>query len=174
MTFQHIEARLAAALAVAAMVFLAPAPAAQAGADEAAAAGAGVLQGTSVSQGTGVSQSAAQPALSEVEKEWGVQIIGIRISAAGSMLDFRYRVLDPEKAAPILDRQIRPYLIDQASGVAVGIKSFAQVGRLRQNTMRPEAGRIYFMMFTNPGFPKDSKVTVVVGEFRAEDITVEG
>ena len=41
--------------------------------------------------------------------------------------------------------------------------------------MRPEAGRVYFMLFTNPGSLKaESKVTVVVGDFRAEDITVKG
>ncbi len=192
MTHQHIETRLATALAVAAIVFLAPAPGARAHGEEAhgeaaAAAAASVSQGTGVSQGTavsqgggtsqvaGVSKTAAQPALTEAEKEWGVQVMGIRMSAAGLMLDFRYKVLDPKRAAPLLDRQIWPYLIDQASGTSVPIQTMPALGRLRQNTRKPEAGRVYFMMFNNPGILKaGSKVTVVVGGFRAEDLTVEG
>ena len=51
-----------------------------------------------------------------LEETWGIQVEGIRLSAAGYMLDFRYRVLDPEKAAALFDRKTKPYLIDQESG----------------------------------------------------------
>ena len=91
------------------------------------------------------------------------------------MLDFRYKVVDPKKAAPILNRKNQPQLIDQTSNRMVGVKNMPKIGRLRQNTLTPVEGRVYFMLFTNPGFIKaQSKVTVVVGDFRAENITVEG
>jgi len=36
-----------------------------------------------------------------LEETWGIQIMGSRQTAAGHMIDFRYRVLDPEKAGPL-------------------------------------------------------------------------
>jgi len=45
------------------------------------------------------------------EEKWGICPNGIRLSAGGYMLDFRYRVFDKEKAAPLFSREITPYLI---------------------------------------------------------------
>ena len=116
-----------------------------------------------------------QKAPVDIEAKWGVKIVSLRLTAAGHMLDFRYKVIDPKKAAPILNRKNKPHLIDQANKIRVDVKNMPKIGRLRQNTPTPKAGRIYFMLFPNPGFIKaQSKVTVVVGEFRAENIIVEG
>ncbi len=51
-------------------------------------------------------RAAAQRRPTAVEETYGIQVEGLRLSAAGSMLDFRYRVLDPQKAAPILNGKI--------------------------------------------------------------------
>ena len=111
---------------------------------------------------------------SNLEEKWGVKVVGVRITAAGSMLDFRYKVLDPKKAAPILDRKNKPQLIDQATNTMMGVKNMPKIGHLRQNTATPVEGRVYFMLFPNPGLKAQSKVTIVVGDFRAENITIEG
>jgi len=102
-------------------------------------------------------------------------VVGISTSAAGYMLDFRYRVLDPEKAVPLFDRKFKPYLIDQATGAKLLVPAPPKVGPLRQTTRAPEAGRVYFMIFANPGrmITAGNKVTVVIGEFRAEDLIVQ-
>ena len=109
--------------------------------------------------------------------KWGIEIVGVWRSAAGYMLDFRYRVIDPEKAQPLLSRGsgIRPYLIDQATGAQLGLASSPKVGPLRQTTQEPTAGRVYFAIFANPGaaVASGSKVTVVIGEFRAENLVVQ-
>lgn len=116
-----------------------------------------------------------KPVIVDLEEKWGVKIVGVRLTAAGNMLDFRYKVIDPKKAAPILNRKNKPHLIDQTSNQMVKVKNMPKIGSLRQNTKTPKAGRIYFMLFPNPGFIKaQSKVTIVVGEFRAENIIVEG
>jgi hypothetical protein len=109
-----------------------------------------------------------------LEESWGIRILGLRLSAGGYMLDFRYRVLDPTKAAPLLDRSVKPHLIDQASGAKVIVPSPPKIGPLR-TTQAPQAGRSYFVIFANPGvyIERGSKVTVVIGDFRAEDLTVE-
>ena len=110
-----------------------------------------------------------------IEEEWGIRPVSIRRTAAGYMLDFRYEVVDPEKAAPIMRRPMKPYLIDQASGVILIVPAPPKVGALRQTTLAPTKGRIYFVMFANPGgyVKAGNKVTVVIGDFRAEDLVVE-
>lgn len=110
---------------------------------------------------------------SAIERKWGVQIVGIRQTAAGHMLDFRYRVVDSKKAAPLFARQTKPYLIDQASGKSLAVPNMAKVGPLRSSN-QPREGRTYWMFFGNPGLVKvGNKVTVVIGEFRAENLRVE-
>lgn len=105
----------------------------------------------------------------------GIEIQGIRLSAAGYMLDFRYRVLDPVKAAPLLDRKIQPYLLDEASGARLAVPDSPKVGSLRttsRNKVIP--GRNYYILFANPGryLQAGSKVTVVAGDTRISDLTV--
>jgi hypothetical protein len=119
-------------------------------------------------QNTGLLQS-------NVEKNWGVQICGIRLSAADYMLDFRYRVIDPNKASPILNRQVKAYLIDEQSGAKLIVPTPPKVGSLRQKSYEPTADKIYFVMFSNPGrlVKRGSKVTVVIDEFKAENLVVE-
>lgn len=109
-----------------------------------------------------------------LQERWGIKIIGLRQSANGYMLDFRYRVLDPEKAAPLFDRKTKPHLIDQATGAQFIVPEPPKVGALR-NTRKPVANKNYFVMFANPGnyIKKGSKVTVVIGDFKAENLIVE-
>ncbi len=112
---------------------------------------------------------------SNLEKDWGVEFCGIRLSAADYMLDFRYRVIDPNKASPILNRQVKAYLIDEQSGSKLIVPTPPKVGSLRQKSYEPTAGKIYFVMFSNPGrlVKRGSKVTVVIDDFRAEHLVVE-
>jgi hypothetical protein len=105
--------------------------------------------------------------------DWGIEITRLHITANGYMVDFRYRVLDAKKAQELFSRQNKPYLIDQASGKVVAVPSIGKVGPLRNSNM-PKEGKIYWMFFDNlAGLIKSgSKVTVVIGDFRVEDIVV--
>jgi hypothetical protein len=108
------------------------------------------------------------------EEKWGLKIVAVRLTSAGSLLDFRYRVIDPEKVSPLLDRNAKPYLVDQASGVRLSVPNMPKVGSLRAKG-KPETDRVYFILFGNSRglVKKGSKVTVVVGDFKAEDLVVE-
>ncbi len=124
-------------------------------------------------------QSVVEPTTSVgpqgAEEQLGIKVEAIRWSADGYMLDFRYRVIDPEKARPILTRSIKPYVIDEASGAKFLIPSSPKVGAMRQTTLEPEAGRIYWLLFANPAryIKPGNKVTVVVGDHRLEHLVVE-
>ena len=110
----------------------------------------------------------------QLSDQWGIELVAMRSTAAGHMVDFRYRVLDAEKAAPLFKRQIKPYLIHQSTGKALGVPNTAKIGSLR-NSNTPQNGRTYWMFFGNHHrlVQKGDKVTVAIGEFRATDIKVE-
>lgn len=109
----------------------------------------------------------------DLAERWGVEVTSVRLSASDHMIDFRYRVLDADKAAPLFTRQTKPNLIHLASGKVLAVPQPAKVGALR-STRPPQAGKIYWMFFGNPGMVKaGDKVTVVIGDFRAENLVVQ-
>lgn len=113
----------------------------------------------------------------EVEQDWGIKIEGMRLTAGGYMLDFRYRITDADKAAPILDPAKKPNLIDQATGARFIVPAPAKVGSLRPtaNNGKPAVGRSYFVIFSNPGMyvKAGNKVTVEIGDFKVANLVVE-
>ena len=118
---------------------------------------------------------AASAAKQVLKQKWGVQTEGLRLSAAGYMLDFRFRVLDPNKAVPLLDRANKPYLLDPQSGAKLIVPAPPKVGSLRQKSRAPKRDKVYFVMFSNPGrfIKSGQKVTVVIGDFKAENLVVQ-
>jgi hypothetical protein len=107
-------------------------------------------------------------------EQWGIEVTSIRLTANDHMIDFRYRVLDAAKAKELFVRQNKPRLIHQETGKVLAVPETAKVGPLR-NSNDPQGGKIYWMFFGNAGFlvTAGDKVTVVIGEFRAEDLVVE-
>jgi len=83
-------------------------------------------------------------------------------------------VLDAEKATDLFKRQIKPHLIHQKTGKVLAVPETAKLGPLR-NSNTPQEGRIYWMFFGNTGklVKAGDKVSVVIGDFRVEDLVVE-
>ncbi|MBN1270214.1 MAG: hypothetical protein JXB04_11555 [Kiritimatiellae bacterium] len=108
--------------------------------------------------------------------DWGVEIVGVRLSAAGRMIDFRYRVTDADKAMALLGPENKAYLVDQENGVRLYVPNTPKLGPLRQTAKGGAAvGRTYFTLFSNLGglVRAGDKVTIVIGDFRVEGLTVE-
>lgn len=107
----------------------------------------------------------------------GVNIHGLVLSSAGYMIDLRYRVEDTEKAAPLMDKKIKPYLIVQATGARLEVPDTPKVGMLRQlprnDTVKKD--RDYFIMFTNSGHRLHSgdKVDLFVGDIKVENLSIQ-
>lgn len=110
----------------------------------------------------------------ELKNRWGVEIVSLRRTAHGHMLDFRYRVLDPEKATALFERQTKPTLIHQPTGKVLAVPKTAKVGPLRSSDT-PKEGRTYWTFFGNAGglVKTGDKVTVAIGDFRAPNLIVE-
>jgi hypothetical protein len=118
--------------------------------------------------------------LTQLEKEWGIKLLGIRRTAAGYALDFRYKVLDPHKAAPLLQRQYgaNPYVLVERSGAKLGVPFTDKAGSLRSSVTsvgQIRRGRNYGALFANPGrhVKAGDRVTVVFGDFKAEHLVAQ-
>lgn len=105
---------------------------------------------------------------------WGVEALSVKLAESGELIRFSWRVLDPALAAVLSDDKLQPSLEDPQAGVSLVIPTMENIGQLRQ-TQRPEAGRSYWMTFSNSGRPVKSghRVNIVIGAFRANGLITE-
>ena len=104
---------------------------------------------------------------------WGVDSLSVKSAESGEMIRFTYRVLDPEKAKVLNEKQNEPFLIDPKAGVKLVVPEMDKVGKLRQSST-PIAGKVYWMAFSNKGeyVKPGDRVNVVIGQFRVEGLVV--
>jgi len=105
---------------------------------------------------------------------WGVDSLSLRWTESGEVIRFSYRVLDADKAKILNDKKYDPVLVDPRAGVKLVVPSLEKVGQLRQSAT-PEAGKVYWMAFSNKGrlVKRGDRVNVVIGQFRAEGLVVD-
>jgi hypothetical protein len=105
---------------------------------------------------------------------WGVDSLSVKYTESGEIIRFAWRVLDPERAKVLNDKKIEPSLIDFKAGVSLVVPQMEKIGQLRQSQM-PEAGKSYWMAFSNKGrlVKRGDRVNVVVGPFRADGLVVD-
>lgn len=105
---------------------------------------------------------------------WGVDNFLVRRISSGELVRFSFRVVDPARAAVLIDHRVKPHLVDPVRGVELEIPALEQVGDLRQKG-EPVANKEYWMAFSNKGDPVKSgdRVSVIVGSFRADGLLVE-
>lgn len=105
---------------------------------------------------------------------WGVDSLTIKWAESGELIRFSWRVLDPNRAGVLNDKKAEPSLIDPQAGVSLVVPTMEKVGQLRQSGL-PQAGRSYWMEFSNKGrvVKRGDRVEVVIGPFRAENLVVD-
>jgi hypothetical protein len=112
-------------------------------------------------------QSPGTPVSAEViEAEWGIQITHVAVTADGGLIDFRFRVVDPEKAGPLLTLAKRPVLVAEDSGAVI------------DHLMHPPhshdlvPGRVLYLIYNNTGgaIRRGAAVSVVLGDLRLEHL----
>ncbi len=111
---------------------------------------------------------------SALERRFGVSIEGLRITAGGYLLDFRMRVLEPLRAAPLLARQVQPRVVT-SDGTVLAVPVAPKLGALRQTATAARAGSTYFVLFANPGqrVRRGERVSVELGALQARGVLVE-
>jgi hypothetical protein len=105
---------------------------------------------------------------------WGVDSLGVKSVESGEVIRFTYRVLDAGKAKALNEKQNEPTLTDPRAGVKLVVPKMEKIGQLRQSST-PEAGKSYWMAFSNKGRPvkHGDRVTVEIGQFRADGLVVD-
>ncbi|MES9968868.1 MAG: hypothetical protein ABW092_02470 [Candidatus Thiodiazotropha sp.] len=112
----------------------------------------------------------------ELAERWGIELLSLRLTAGGYMIDFRFRVLDVEKSKSFFDHRVKPLLVVERSNAKLPIPMAAKVGAFRATNrgknIKPD--KTYYMVFGNPDAHVKSgeKVTMVIGEFKAEHLIV--
>ena len=112
----------------------------------------------------------------ELADKWGVELLGMRLTTAGFMMDFRFRVLDADKALPLFDHRIKPHIVAERSNIKLPVPMATKVGAFRPTNRGKniKADKTYFMIFGNPDrhVKAGEKVTVVIGDFKVEHLMV--
>ena len=112
----------------------------------------------------------------ELRDDWGIEVLGIRLASGDYMMDFRFRVLDVDKAMVLFDHQVKPHLIVDRNNIKLPVPMAAKVGAFRPTNRGKNitSGKNYYMVFGNPDrhVKAGETVTIVVGDFRVEHLLV--
>lgn len=110
-----------------------------------------------------------------LEAVWGIEDPSVKAVESGLIIRFSYRVTDPEKAKPLNDKKLAPVLESPEKRLQLVIPTMEKVGQLRQAPEKIEAGKSYWMAFSNPGRPikPGDHVDVVIGNFHVRGLVVE-
>lgn len=105
---------------------------------------------------------------------WGVEDLSVKWAESGEVIRFSYHVLDPDKATALNEKRNQPLLIDPKAGVQLVVPQMENIGLLRQSGP-PEAGRSYWIAFSNKGrlVKRGDHVIVQVGPFKADGLVVD-
>jgi hypothetical protein len=105
---------------------------------------------------------------------WGVDSLSVKAAESGELIRFSYRILDSNKAKILNDKKFEAFLNSPEHHIQLVIPSLEKVGQLRQSNS-PEAGRSYWMAFSNPHrtVKRGDRVNVVIGQFHADGLVVD-
>jgi len=110
-----------------------------------------------------------------LESVWGISSPTVKAVESGVMIRFNFHVLDPVKAKPLMDKKLNPELDSPERGLKLVIPTMEKVGQLRQAPSEVEAGKSYWMAFSNSGgqIKPGDRVDVVIGNFHVRGLIVE-
>jgi hypothetical protein len=122
--------------------------------------------------------SALAGAGSPQEAAHGIEVVGVSLSAEGFLVDLRYRAKSADDANAMLNQEVRPMLVNQATGDRFIVPKAPKIGSMRQTTrgkqqaLHPNA--VYFMLFANDQrrLKVGDKVSLVAGETTIKDLIV--
>ena len=112
---------------------------------------------------TSLSQSA-------FEEATGVRVTLVAVTGQGGLIDLRYQVIDPDKAAIVHDPEKPPTIVDEATGQA-----FDKLWMQHGHSGELDPGATYYLILVNPqgGVKSGDLVSVLIGNFRLEHVRVK-
>jgi hypothetical protein len=113
-------------------------------------------------------QSGQIPSSPEIEAEWGIRPVMVALTAANGMIDFRFQILDVDKATNMHAKlESLPYFIT-ADGKKIALSE------LMGHHPNFEVGRTYYILYPNlqNTIKPNTLVTVVIGNLKLENVPV--
>ena len=109
---------------------------------------------------------------SELAEQMGIEVVSLRTTAGGHMLDLRYRVVDVDKAHQVLKvaSKIDVVVIDKVNDVVAQVPQ-TMLGKLRGKSGIARTDRVYYVIFGNPHQMIQSGGSV---DIQFGDVTVSG
>lgn len=101
----------------------------------------------------------------------GITVSLLGVTAGGGMIEFRYQVVDPDKASRLVhDDAVRPILVVEDTGATLVMSS-----RPHGHKAELKLGGTYFFLLANANnaVRKGSRVTIVVGDVRLEHVQAQ-
>ncbi|MCP3852644.1 MAG: hypothetical protein GY694_20815 [Gammaproteobacteria bacterium] len=113
----------------------------------------------------------------EMQDAWGIEPIHVRLTGAAYMIEFRYKILDAEKALMLSSRKRAefPYLRAIKSKALLSVPYGPTVGFLKSNRRFHKLGKNYIAMFSNEGqhLLRGDKVKIQIKDQLSQELTVE-
>lgn len=103
---------------------------------------------------------------------YGIDINLLAVTAAGGLVELRYQVVDPDKAAPLVhDPDLSPALVVESTG-----KTLVMSTPPHHHGTELQLGGTYFFLMANAesALHKGDKVTLVIGDARLEHLEMQG
>jgi hypothetical protein len=99
----------------------------------------------------------------------GVRLTHVALTGGGGLIDLRFQVVDPDRAAAIHNRATPPAVVDESSGLLINqlLMNHAHSGRFKPAVT-------YYLIFESPGnwIHRGSRVTVLLGNAQVEHVVV--
>lgn len=111
----------------------------------------------------------------DLQGDWGIEPVHLRVTAGGYMIEFRYEILDTEKALIMSDRKHYPYLRAMKSEARLSVPFGTTVGFLKSNRKFLKQGKHYIAMFSNEGqhLLRGDKVKIEVMDQLSPELVLE-
>jgi hypothetical protein len=103
-------------------------------------------------------------------ERYGMQIKLVGVTGGGGLIDFRFKVLDHQKAELLLQEPADLPVLIVADG-----KTTLKPPEVKPEDMRLESDSVYFMLYPNPGgvVKPGTPVSVVIDDVRLEPIPAQ-
>ena len=133
--------------------------------------GAGVPGSSAVTEEP---SSAVPPVSTDPAGQYGIEVASLRMTAGGTALDFRYKVVDADKAAKVGREGGPSYILDK-EGRRISPRNVQQIGDYYSARHLDRPGNTYSTWFANQGgiLRSGDVVSVVIGDLRVADVRVE-
>ncbi len=103
---------------------------------------------------------------------YGIDIDLLAVTAAGGLVELRYQVVDPDKAAALVhDPELSPALVAEGTG-----KTLVMSTPPHHHGTELQLGGTYFFLMANAetALHKGDEVTLIIGDARMEHLEMQG